>query len=136
MGNGSLNVLGNEVAVHVSGDQSGGSVEVIVHTTPPGLGVPPHVHTREDEIFHVLEGEMEFTLNGRIVVRQVGTTLFAPRNVPHAFTARGTSPLRILLVVTPAHLQPMFVELSQLPPGPPDMRRVGEICGRYGIAFV
>lgn len=34
-----------------------------------------------------------------------------------------------------AGIEPMLVELSQLPAGPPEMSRVVEICGRYGITF-
>ena len=46
------------------------SVEVEI---PAGLGIPAHVHTREDEIFHITEGEIEFVIAGRRSVARPGT---------------------------------------------------------------
>ena len=33
-------------------------------TMPEGFGPPRHIHTREDEVFLVLEGEARFDLDG------------------------------------------------------------------------
>ncbi|HTI71869.1 MAG TPA: cupin domain-containing protein [Candidatus Limnocylindria bacterium] len=131
-----INVLGDNQLVKLTGAETGGSVAVIEQCNPPGTGIPLHVHTREDEIFHVLEGRMEFAVNGKAVEAGPGTTVFLPRNLPHAFKVVGDGPARVALTVIPAGVETMFFELSQLPPGPPDMARVVEICGRHGISFL
>jgi quercetin dioxygenase-like cupin family protein len=41
---------------------------------PPGGGPPPHVHSREEEGFYVLEGEISFTIGGERHVASAGIT--------------------------------------------------------------
>lgn len=52
-------------------------------TEPPGGGPPLHIHTRHEEFFFVLEGEISFWLDGQVITRSVGGTAFVPRGVPH-----------------------------------------------------
>ncbi|MEB8345919.1 hypothetical protein OO010_07670 [Flavobacteriaceae bacterium KMM 6898] len=40
------------------------------------------------------------------------------------------------MTIFPAGIKNMFEELGALPPGPPDMEKVMEICGRQGISFL
>ena len=131
-----LNVLGNHLLVKVSGEQTGGMYELYEQTNPPGAGVPPHVHGAEDETFYVVSGQVRFLVGDQWRDAGPGTTLFAPRNVPHGYQIVGHEPAVLLFIVSPPNLEPMFAELSALPPGPPDLAKVGEICGRYHIQFV
>ena len=62
--------------------------------------------------------------------------VFLPRNVPHAFVTVGPGITRSTVSAFPAGIELMFYELGGLPPGPPDMAKVLEICGRYGIRFI
>jgi uncharacterized cupin superfamily protein len=54
-------------------------VFVIEHLAPRGAGSPLHVHTREDEWFYVLEGELTFWVAGRVVDAQAGSFVYGPR---------------------------------------------------------
>lgn len=130
-----LNVLGVEHIPHVTGSDSNGALVVLELRMPAGLGIPLHVHTREDEVFHVLTGELEFLLDGRTQTASPGVTVFGPRNVPHGFRAVGC-PASMLVTIHPSGIEPMFVELAKLPPGPPDLQRVSEITGRFGISVL
>lgn len=130
-----LAVLGVDHSVLIGAADTGGAAALIEVALPAGAGIPRHVHTREDEIFRVLEGEVEFELGPQRVLAPAGTTLFGPRNVPHSYRAAHDRPARFLVGVTPAGIERMFVELSNLPPGPPDMERVARIVAGYGISF-
>ena len=44
-----------------------------------------HVHHNEDEIFHVLSGELRCRVDGRDIPLRAGETLLAERSVPHTF---------------------------------------------------
>jgi hypothetical protein len=55
--------------------------------------------------------------------------------VPHSMWVVGDQPARVLTLVSPPGLEQMFEELSELP-DEPEMERVAEICGRYGIEFI
>ena len=129
-----FNVLGIDHRLRLTGGDTGGLFTLIEITPPANAGIPPHVHTREDEVFHVVEGSAEFTLDGRTRTVEAGTTVFAPRNVAHAFRS-GPAGARVLVAVYPAGIEDMFAELSRLPAGAPDFARVADVCGRYGIRF-
>ncbi|MCK6484731.1 MAG: cupin domain-containing protein [Phycisphaerae bacterium] len=131
-----FDVLGIGHTVLMSRSATGDGLSLVRLDVPAGLGIPRHVHTREDEVFHVLAGTLEFTVADLSVAAACGTTVFAPRDVPHSFRASGNGPASALVFVTPGNIETMFEELSRLPSGPPDLERVGQICRRYGISFV
>lgn len=132
----SLNVLGDNQLIRLTGEDTGGALTLVEQTNLPGVGVPMHVHANEDEVFHVLEGAMDFTVGGRTTRAEAGAVVFLPRNVPHAFVTVGPGTTRSTVTAFPAGIERMFYELGELPPGPPDMGKVLEICGRYGIRFI
>lgn len=88
-----------------------GAMSVFRATMPQGFGPPRHVHTREDEVFLVLDGEALFDVDGRMLTAGPGTTIFMPRGVPHTF--RVQSPVaRMLGVMTPGGFEELFRNLG------------------------
>lgn len=131
-----LNVLGDNVTLKLTGEDTSGSFTLIEQSNPPGVGIPLHVHRNEDELFCVLEGTVAFTVGGETIEAGPGSTVFLPREIPHAFIATGDKPVKTLVTALPSGIEHMFHDLSALPAGPPDMPAVFEICGRYGITFL
>ena len=62
---------------------------------PPGGGPPPHRHDFE-EMFTVLDGEVEVTFRGERIAARAGETINVPANAPHAFTNASGQPVRLL----------------------------------------
>jgi quercetin dioxygenase-like cupin family protein len=60
----SLWVLGVLVTIKALGNETGGSYSLFEDVVPPGVGPPSHVHTREDETWYMLEGELEWKVGG------------------------------------------------------------------------
>jgi quercetin dioxygenase-like cupin family protein len=59
-----------------------------------------HVHYKDDEAWHVLEGTLTFRFRDRQADAPAGTTVFVPAGVPHAyFESHG--PTRYLIILTP-----------------------------------
>jgi quercetin dioxygenase-like cupin family protein len=58
-----------------------------------------HVHHRDDEAWHVLEGELTFRYADRTETAGPGTTVFVPAGVAHTYTAGRDA--RYLIVLTP-----------------------------------
>jgi quercetin dioxygenase-like cupin family protein len=131
-----LNVLGDIQTHKLYGKDTANQIVEWVDDVEPGVGIPPHFHTREDEIFRVIKGQIEMTVDGKTTVLKAGDTAFAPKNIPHAWTVVGTEKAKMITSAFPAGIEMMFSELANLPPGPPDMAVVLEIVGRYGIEFV
>jgi mannose-6-phosphate isomerase-like protein (cupin superfamily) len=53
-----LDVLGVTHIYKATAAETGGSFSLWEAVVPPGKGAPPHTHTREDETFYVLSGEL------------------------------------------------------------------------------
>jgi len=126
-------VMSSSAKTILSGADTNGTFFLSEVCDVPGGGVPPHMHTKEDETFHILEGEVEFLMNGETLVSKPGTVVFAPRGSVHAF--KPLTPIRMMVYISPAGLEKMFAELSRVGPTDPPAR-ITEICGRYGISFV
>lgn len=130
-----LNILGHSATVKLGLQETDGEYYVFEVVTPPGHGIPPHVHSKEDEVIQVIGGEYEIMLGGQTYQAGAGTTLHFPRTIPHAFRNVGSTPGTTLWTVIPgANFEQFFEELGALPAGgPPDMAKVVAIFAKYGM---
>jgi len=131
-----INVIGDIQTIKLTGKDTNGLFTLIEEENVPGTGIPIHVHENEDEVFKVLEGEMELTVGDNTTILKAGDLAFGPRGIPHSWKIVGAKKAKVILSVFPAGIENMFEELGALPPGPPDFPKVAEICGRYGIKFL
>jgi mannose-6-phosphate isomerase-like protein (cupin superfamily) len=132
-----FSLLGDRLRCLIDGAATGGQFAILEINTPPNVGPPPHIHTREDETFHVLEGEVTFWIDGKTVVAGPGTTVFAPRGVPHSFRNSGDKTLRAIVVVSPAGFEEFAAKGSKLAPvPPPPMPEFARLAAEYGIQIV
>jgi quercetin dioxygenase-like cupin family protein len=129
-----LNQLGHIIREKITSEQTGGAYYAFDAVSAPGLGIPPHVHSREDEVIFVSEGEFEVFLGGNLINAGPGSTLNFARGTPHGFRNIGNKPGKTLWVVTPGEsFQKFFRELAQVPPGPPDFPKIAALFGKYGM---
>jgi len=84
-----------------------GAFCLVEGTLAPGSEPPPHVHTREDELFYVLEGEFDVYVGKEAFKVESGECVFLPRFKPHAFVIRSPR-LRVLALFSPAGLEEAF----------------------------
>jgi len=95
----------------VTGEESGGSMFAMDCVLGPGGGPPPHRHLAEDELFHVYDGEVEFTVEADTHVIAAGCSVFIPKGAAHAYVNATNSPARMLTVYTPAGMEGWFREV-------------------------
>lgn len=131
-----LQILGNPQRHKVVGDDTDNQIFEWVDKLTPGSGIPPHVHTKEDEIFRVLKGEVELMVDGKTTLLKKGDMAFAPKNLVHSWKVVGEQKATMWVSAFPSGMEHMFHELHALPPGPPDFEKVSKICETYGIRFV
>jgi quercetin dioxygenase-like cupin family protein len=124
-------------------EPSDGSITVIEQLAPPGFSSPYHLHTAEDELFYVLEGEMSFYSEGRAWKGGPGTFAFLPRNIPHGFRIEGTEPSRSLIIANSGAFENFVRELGEpaeelvIPqPGPMDMEKVMAVATKYQLQIM
>ncbi len=105
--------------------------------TPPGEGVPLHVHAREDEVYYILEGALEIRCGGRVFAAETGTMAVLPRNIPHAFRNAGTTASRALTIFIPGGFDTFVQELSELSPADlSDENKRNAVRRKYGIEML
>ncbi|GAA4586245.1 cupin domain-containing protein [Planotetraspora phitsanulokensis] len=93
---------------------NGAEVAIVEHPFAVGTITPPHLHTREDEHSIVLEGQIGFRSEADEVVLGPGGYITKPRGQMHAMWNAGTTPGRIIEVITPGGFENYFRELSEL----------------------
>ncbi len=124
-----------DVIFKIAAEQTGGAFTVVEHPMAPGALAPPHMHEREDEFSHVLEGQVGFRLGERDMLCGPGSWVVKPRGIPHAFWNAGPAPARIIELISPAGFERYFRELAELlARGPAEPGRVAELRARYGLS--
>ncbi|MCC3158245.1 cupin domain-containing protein [Hymenobacter sp. 15J16-1T3B] len=105
----------NILDVKVSGRDTGGDLAIFEQTSlSQGRGTPLHVHPRQDEIFHVLDGEYAFRVGEDHYRLTAGDVVFLPRNVPHAWTQISPRGKMSVTVQPAGQLEEFFVTMAAL----------------------
>ena len=135
-------VVGDVYRFLATGNETNGKYAIWEAIVPPGGGPPPHVHSREEEGFYILEGEITFQIGENRLVATAG--MFANMGVgtPHSFRNESGRPAKMLISVAPAGLEEMFFECgiplapdatTTPPPTKAEIEKLVEIAPRYGI---
>ena len=106
-----LGVVGDTYTILVSGADTAGRYTLIDMHVLPGGGPPPHRHDFE-EMFTILDGEIELTFRGVSAVATAGETINVPANAPHVFRNVSERPARLLCLCSPAGQEEFFKEVG------------------------
>ncbi|SNZ15260.1 Cupin domain protein [Natronoarchaeum philippinense] len=138
--------VGALMLLKADAEQTDGAFTLVDHTAPPGYETPYHVHRREDEVFYVLEGEIDcyHGEDAENVARAgPGDTVFLPRDIPHGFRVAGDDACRMLVQVTPAGVEELFREvgtpaerLETPPPAELDAEALTEAAAEYDLEIL
>jgi quercetin dioxygenase-like cupin family protein len=125
--------------------ETGGSYSLTEHLVTAASNPPMHVQVDEDEAFYILEGEVEFEVDGRVVIATPGTFAFVARGAAHLFRVR-TAAARMLVICSGKprdNLEEFFMGMGEpatervLPhPAAPDEARLAALTARTGIELV
>jgi mannose-6-phosphate isomerase-like protein (cupin superfamily) len=132
-------VMGGSITVRVRSADTDGQLGVVENLVPAGFPGPPlHVHPGFDEVFHILEGDLTFTVEDRELAGGPGTVLYVPGAVPHTFAQRSCSgPARFVLCVTPGGFEEYFEQLAAAaqaaPGGVPAAPELARLMAAYGV---
>ena len=108
-----VSVAGGTYTILVSGADTSGRYCLVDMLVPPGGGPPPHRHDFE-EMFTILDGEIELTFRGKAHKASAGSTVNIPANAPHAFKNNSDKPARLLCMCTPAGQEEFFMEVGDV----------------------
>ena len=109
-----LHLMGHQVVVKALGTDTGGQFAAGRLIAQPLSGPPLHLHTREDEWFHVTKGEFWFQVGEDFVCARAGDCVFAPRGVPHTWQNFGPEVAEALGLITPAGFDDFFLSAADV----------------------
>jgi len=122
-----------------------GTFSLLEATLAPGNEPPPHVHSREDELFYVLEGEFDVYAGEEAFNVNKGECIFLPKFKPHAFVIRSLR-LRVLILYTPGgveEVRKMSSPAQNLEPptealtySQSDLEQTARRFGEYGVQIL
>ena len=106
-----IGLAGDTYTILLTGKDTAGRYCLIDMRVPPGGGPPPHRHDFE-EMFTVLEGEIEVTFRGAKAVLRAGETANIPANAPHHFHNASGQAARMLCMCSPAGQEEFFARVG------------------------
>ncbi len=141
IGEGDTHWTGFPNIIRVTGDETDGAFAVIELRVPPGFSGPPHIHHREHQTDHVVEGELVFTVGDDTIVADAGTIVHCPKEVPHSFRNESDAEAVVYDWLHPAGFDEFMARSAPEvtdPSDPPelDMDRVMELAPEYGLEFI
>jgi len=138
-------VVGDVYRFLATGDNTHGTYAMWEAIVPPGGGPPPHVHSREEEGFYILEGVITIQAGEQKIVSTAGMFVNMPIGMPHSFKNESSKPAKMLITVAPAGLENLFFEFgvplaegstTALPPSQEEIDKLLMIAPRYGIEIL
>ncbi len=135
-------VVGDVYRFLTTGEDTKGKYAMWEAIVPPGGGPPPHVHSREEEGFYILEGEITLHVGEERIVATAGMFANIPVGTPHSFKNDGKKPAKMLISVAPAGLEKMFFEVgapvaqgatTASPPTKEEIEKLLAVAPRYGV---
>jgi quercetin dioxygenase-like cupin family protein len=135
-------IVGDVYRFLATGEDTDGKYAMWEAIVPPGGGPPPHVHSREEESFYVLEGEITITVDGERIVATAGMFANMPVGIQHSFRNESDRTAKMLISVAPAGLEQMFFDIgvplsegatAALPPTKEEIEKLMAIAPRYGL---
>lgn len=150
----SVDLGGLGVQFKIRGRDTAGSIAIVEHPIGPRRLVPPHTHTKEDELSYILEGTVGVRIGDEIAEAVAGSYVFKPRAVPHTFWNPTDRPARLLEIIVAAGFEDYFAEIARLfgsgmRPGSPEHQAmsvpygltlsgdwISELKSRYGLKML
>jgi mannose-6-phosphate isomerase-like protein (cupin superfamily) len=139
--------LNQLVTVRVRHDEGEDGISVLESLAPHGNSPPLHVHRTEDEIFHVLEGQLRVRAGDTEVRIGAGETILGPKGVPHTYRVESREGARWLVITRRGDFERFVHALSRpaerpeppTPQGPPTPEQANTLAAaarEHGIEFV
>ncbi len=132
-------VLGNRLTVLADHTETEGRYDLIEGLLPPGDQTPPHIHTKYDEQFYVLDGELTVWAGERKVVLHTGDTFTVPTGTAHVVAASNGGPTHSLVIASPSGFARLIADVGvpvtgAAPPqaSPADLERFSRASAEAG----
>ncbi len=135
-----IQVGSTKVQFLLEGKDTNNQLCMFEFTVPVGGAMPlTHYHKDFDETAYVIEGCINFLLDGAYIDVPAGESIFIPKGAVHAFYNKTNEPAKALATITPALIGPdFFRESGEVvnAGGPPDLVKLSAVFAKHGLVAV
>jgi mannose-6-phosphate isomerase-like protein (cupin superfamily) len=103
-------VPGHPITYKAEKEDTGGAYSLL-EAILVGGGPPQHIHKDTEEAFYVLDGEVNVKVGEQTIRGTVGSFVLIPRGTVHTFWNAGSTPAKLLGILSPAGFEQFFVEV-------------------------
>jgi quercetin dioxygenase-like cupin family protein len=134
----SFTAFGSTAQFKLEGAHTAGRLCLGLAVTPPGGGPPLHVHHSDDELFIIVEGELEVWSDGEWIPAPAGSVIYLPRGSRHTFRNAGTRPSRHWVLTTPSGFDEFYRDAAAIfaAGGAPDVQKLGALAAKHGYEIL
>lgn len=104
----------DHICVKVTSADTGGAFALVEDHLKAEFALGLHLHRQHAETFYILEGVVDFHIDGDWMSARPGTTIHIPPGVPHAVTLPRRQPAKMLMIFQPSGFDQYLAELSRL----------------------
>ncbi len=120
----------------VASEDSGGRFVLLEGGLPPRMLIPPHIHTREDEMAIVIRGRLGARVGDQEFELGPGGVLLKPRNVVHSLWNPTDEVSVVFEYISPGAYVRFFEQAGALPGGWSNRRELVDLAASYGQRYV
>ena len=124
---------GEESYVKVGSTLSNNAFSILDYRAPAGFGVVQHLHHREDEVLHLVEGRIAVWMPNRCLTMSPGDLVFLPKGVEHAWGAYGEQPVRMNVTISPGGFEHFFPTIQARGLAAHNVEALAAVCEEFGI---
>lgn len=139
--------LNTYVTIRVSEVDNRDAISILEHHAPYNDSPPLHIHRNEDEVFHILDGEFRFVVDGQEHRRKAGDILLIPKGTPHSYCIESDGGGHWLTITVKGDFERFVRAMSRpaerhaLPepagaPSPEAIEALNKTAAEYGIDIV
>lgn len=128
-----FDVLGDKIRVLITRKQTGGAFDVIEFTAPESSGPPPHSHAWLESTY-VVDGEVEFSMNGKTTLVSAGGLFTTTPNTVHTYRVVSKQ-ARFVLFAAPSAVYEFLAEVArEVKHVPEDLPKILTISSKHGVS--
>ena len=126
-------VPGETLLFKMSGNDPGGALDYVVLDVQPNSGPPLHVHLKQQETIHFVEGRYKVQLGEEVFTCERGGFVCIPPGTPHAFMNIAETSGQCIITFTPGGSERFFEEFSPVVrrEGPLDHAEIATVFRRH-----
>ena len=102
--------------VKIAAADTGGAFALMEDNLKVEFSLGLHLHRQHAETFYILDGHVDFHLDGAWMTAAPGTTVHIPPGIPHALDLPGGQTGKLLMIFQPAGFDQYLAELARLTP--------------------